>query len=87
MKSTLLRTFKQVYTDKVTKEQKEYEYQVTIVKDTNDYKYRILNVTSGTLWAKKSFDTFEEADLFLQKHPHYNKNISAKQITLHKLYN
>lgn len=86
MKSTILRTFKQVYNDKVTKEKKEYEYQVAIVRDTNDYKYRILNVTSGTLWAKLSFNTFEDADLYLSKHPHYQKDTDAKLIDLGKFY-
>ena len=70
MKRTYLRNFKQVYRDPKTKEEKTYFYQVTIIKDTDDYSYRILNVTSGTLWKDRRFKTMKEALEFIEDHPH-----------------
>ena len=70
MKRTYLRNFKQVYRDPKTKEEKTYFYQVTIVKDTDDYSYRILNVTSGTIWKDRRFKSMEEALEFIENHPH-----------------
>ena len=37
MVRTHLRNFKQIYKDPKTSEEREYFYQVTIVKDTEDY--------------------------------------------------
>ena len=42
MKSNVIKTFKQTYTDK-DNIQRSFCYNVTIVKDTEDYTYRILN--------------------------------------------
>jgi len=84
MKSTALWNFKQIYIDKETQEQKENFYQVTIIKDTEGYNYRILNVTSGTLWKDYRFKTFKQAEEFLNNHPHSIGN--SKEITLNRLY-
>jgi len=84
MKSTVLRTFKQIYTDKETQKQKEYLYQVTIIRDTEDYKYRILNVTSGTIWKSKEFSTLEQAKNFVKNYP--NGISEMVEIELNKLY-
>ena len=83
MKSTALWNFKQIYIDKETQEQKEFCYQVTIIKDTEDYNYRILNVTNGTLWKNYRFNTFNQAADFLNNHPHC---IDAKEVLLNKIY-
>ena len=84
MKSTVLRTFKQIYKHPETKEEKEYSYQVAIVLDTENYKYRILNVTSCSLWKNICFDTIKAANDFLDKHPH---STGAKQeIKLNRLF-
>ena len=44
MKKQCIKTFKQIYKDKETIEEKEFFYKVGIVKDTEDYKYRIINL-------------------------------------------
>ena len=85
MKRTFLRNFKQVYRHPQTKEEREYNYQVVIVKDTNNYEYRILNITSGTLWKDKSFKTFDDALMFLNKHPHCTNDV-AKEIQLDRVF-
>ena len=83
MKRTYLRNFKQVYKDPETKKEKEYFYQVTIIKDTDDYSYRILNVTEGTLWKDRRFNTMDEALDFINMHPHAIEE--AKEIPLRRL--
>lgn len=83
MKRTYLRNFKQVYKDPKTKEEKEYFYQVTIVRDTEDYSYRILNVTEGTLWKDRHFNTMNEALDFINMHPHAIEE--TKEIPLRQL--
>lgn len=83
MKRTYLRNFKQVYKDPETKEKKEYFYQVTIVKDTDDYSYRILNVTEGTIWKDRRFSTMNEALDFINMHPHAIEEV--KEIPLGQL--
>ncbi|MBO7536194.1 MAG: hypothetical protein J6T34_03520 [Bacilli bacterium] len=85
MKRTFLRNFKQVYRDKATKEEKEYRYQVTIVRDTENYLYRILNVTEGTLWKNISFKTMDDALLYLEKHPHAIKD-DIREVALRQFY-
>ena len=40
-------------------------YICKIVLDTDDYKYRIFNETSNSLWANCKFETFEEAKEYL----------------------
>ena len=80
MKRTYLRNFKQVYRDPKTQEEKEYFYQVTIIRDTDDYSYRILNVTSGTIWKDRRFNTMNEALDFINMHPHAIKE--TKEISL-----
>ena len=82
MKRTLLQDFKQIY--KKNGEEHIYNYQVTIVLDTQDYKYRIINVTSGSVWKNNSFETYDEAKNFLCKHPHFTG--SGKEVELNKLY-
>lgn len=83
MERTYLRNFKLVYKDPETKEEKEYFYQVTIVKDTDDYSYRILNITEGTLWKDRRFNTMNEALDFINMHPHAIEK--AKEIPLRQL--
>ena len=83
MKSTTLKDFKQIYNDKITQEQKEYDYQVIIIKDTDDYTYRILNVTSGTIWKNYRFATYKQANDFLMSHPHYTGRDSDIQLGAH----
>ena len=78
MKRTLLQDFKQVYKDK------DYFYQVTIIKDTLNYKYRILNVTYGSIW-NMFFDSYEEAEKFILNHPHNYKH-NATVVELGKFY-
>ena len=85
MKRTFLRNFKQVYRDKATKEEKEYYYQVAIVRDTENYLYRILNVTEGTLWKNISFETMDDALLYLEKHPHAIKG-DIREVALRQFY-
>lgn len=81
MNQTTLHNFQSVY-NKDGQEQK-YEYQVTIIQDTYDYKYRILNTTSGTVW-KNSFNTYDAALTFLQTHPHAKQQ--SKIVKLHTQY-
>lgn len=73
MKKQYIKTFKQIYKDQKTQERKEYIYDVMVIKDTNGYKYRILNLESMTIW-KKFFNTFNEAVNFIDKHPHNIEN-------------
>ena len=73
MKKQCIKTFKQIYNDPETKEKREYSYTVQIVKDTNGYKYRIINMKDLTIW-NRYFDTFKEAEEFLNKHPHNIEN-------------
>lgn len=73
MKKQYIKTFKQIYKDQKTQERKEYTYDVMVVKDTNGYKYRILNLESMTIW-KKFFNTFNEVVDFIDKHPHNIEN-------------
>jgi hypothetical protein len=84
MKRTYLRNFKQIYKNPDTKEEKEYFYQVAIVKDTDDYSYRILNVTEGTLWKDQHFYTMNDALDFINAHPHAIKE-KAKEVPLRQL--
>ena len=56
-----------------------------IVKDTNNYEYRILNITDGVLWKDKSFKTFDDALMFLDKHPHCTNDV-AKEIQLGRIF-
>ena len=86
MKKTILKNFKQIYKDKITKEPKEYNYQVAIIKDTKDYTYRILNVTSGTIWAKYNFKTYNEAINFLNNHSHSIEGDDGKEVYFNKIY-
>jgi hypothetical protein len=62
-------TMKQTYLDKETLKLKTFFYDVTIVKDTIDYSYRIMNFNSFTIWKTKSFKTFKEAKDYLDNHP------------------
>lgn len=73
MKKQCIKTFKQIYKDQKTQERKEYSYTVQIVKDTDGYKYRIMNMKDVTIW-NRYFDTFGEAEEFLNKHPHNVEN-------------
>ena len=86
MKRTFLRNFKQIYVDPHTNEKKEYKYQVAIIKDTEDYKYRILNVTSGTIWKQYAFRTFDDALKFINNHPHAIKENEPKEVILGRFY-
>lgn len=70
MKKECVKTFKQIYYNKKTKEKISFIYHMSIVRDTEDYQYRLLNIDSMTLWKKYRFKTFEEAEDFLNKHPH-----------------
>lgn len=73
MKKQCIKTFKQIYKDPKTQEKKEYIYKVAVIKDTNGYKYRIINLEYMSIW-NKFFDTFNEAVEFLTKHPHNIEN-------------
>jgi hypothetical protein len=70
MKKQYIKTFKQIYKDKNTNEEKSFSYKVGIVKDTESYQYRIMNFDSLTIWKHISFKTFKEAEDYLNKHPH-----------------
>lgn len=71
MKKQCIKTFKQIYKDKETQQEKSFLYHMIIVRDTEDYQYHLLNVDSMSLWKNYRFKTFKEAELFLNKHPHY----------------
>lgn len=73
MKSNVIKTFKQTYTDK-NNIQRSFCYNVTIVKDTEDYTYRILNLDSFSIWKAQKFKTYKEALKFIEKHPHNLEN-------------
>ena len=75
MKNQCIKTFKQIYKDKETLEEKEFFYKVSIVKDTEDYKYRIINLDSMSIWKGWKFDTYNEAKNFLIKHPNCIKEV------------
>lgn len=75
MKKRYIKTFKQVYFDKKEQCQKEHIYHVGIVKDTEDYMYRIMNFDELSIWKTYRFKTFKEAQHFIDNHPHnINKN-------------
>lgn len=75
MKSNVIKNFKQTYKAK-DGSLGINEYRVTIVKDTTDYTYRILNLNSWTIWSNRRFKTFNEAVNFLDKHPHNTERIT-----------
>ncbi len=87
MKSTISRSFKQIWKDKKTQKEKEYNYEVIIIRDTEDYNYRILNLKTCTIWKNLRFKTFNEAKLYLEKHPHCIKDKKEKIIKLGGRYN
>lgn len=70
MKKQCIKTFKQIYKDPNTKEEKSFTYRMTIVKDTEDYMYRLMNLDELSIWKEKRFKTFKTAEEFLNKHPH-----------------
>lgn len=84
MRRTFLLNLTQHYTHPQTKEFTEYHYQVAIIKDTEDYTYRILNTTSGTIW-KDHFSTFNDAMDYLKSHSHATEK-EPKEVLLDKLY-
>lgn len=71
MKKQCIKTFKQIYKDKETQQEKSFLYHMIIVRDTEDYQYLLLNMDTMTLWKNYRFRTFKEAESFLNKHPHY----------------
>ena len=73
MKKQCIKTFKQVY--KKDGETKEFTYRVGVIKDTEGYVYRIMNFDDLTIWKTYRFNTFKEAEEFLDRHPH---NINRK---------
>lgn len=75
MKKKCIKTFKQIYKDKETQQEKSLLYHMTIVRDTEDCQYRLLNIDTMSLWKKYRFNTFKKAEDFLNKHPH---NIERK---------
>lgn len=62
-------TFKLEYQDRKTKENKNFIYKVQAVLDTNNYEYRIFNLSQRTVWKDYSFKTLQEANNFLENHP------------------
>ncbi len=76
MKKRYIKTFKQVYFDQKDQCQKEHMYCVGIVKDTEDYMYRIMNFDELSIWKTYRFKTFKEAQHFIDNHPH---NIDRKE--------
>ena len=68
MKEKLLKKFKQNYKDENGNE-KERFYDISIVQDTNGYRYRIINLTEMSIWKDEIFETYEEAKNFLDNHP------------------
>ena len=71
----IFKVFKQIYKDNAGIEQ-EREFIMTIVKDCNDYNYRVMNLSALSVWKDRYFDTFEEAETFLNSHPYYLYDIS-----------
>lgn len=65
-----IKTFKQIYKDKETNEEKEFTYRMSIVKDTVNFKYRLINLDSMSIWKNWEFDTYNDAESFLNNHPH-----------------
>lgn len=82
MKRTLLQDFIQIY--KKDGKENKYNYQVAIVLDTQNYKYRIMNVTSGSIWKEHAFKSYTEAEKFLHDHPHSIGE--GREIELNKIY-
>jgi hypothetical protein len=74
MKKQCIKTFKQIYKDLVTKEEKSFSYKVGVVLDTQDYTYRIMNLDSLSIWKNYKFKTFKKAEEFLTNHPHNIEN-------------
>lgn len=70
MKRTVLQHFKQIFKNPHTHKTMQYHYDVSIVRDAEDYMYRIMNMTSYTIWASHKFNTYDEAVKFLENHPH-----------------
>lgn len=68
MKKQYIKTFKQIY--KKDGKIKEFTYRVGIVQDTEEYIYRIINLDNLTIWKTYRFNTFKEAEDFLNRHPH-----------------
>ena len=65
-----IQTFKQIYFHQKEHKVKERIYHVGIVRDTEDYMYRIMNFDDLTIWKTHRFSTFNDAKEFLDKHPH-----------------
>lgn len=65
-----IQTFKQIYFHPKEQKVKEHIYRVCIVRDTEDYMYRIMNFDDLTIWKTHRFSTFNKAKEFLDKHPH-----------------
>lgn len=68
MKKKCIKTFKQIYLNKEG-QKKEFNYKVTIVQDTEDYSYRIMNLDLFSIWKKWKFKKYKDAEDFLNKHP------------------
>jgi len=68
MKKQCIKTFKQIWKNKEGV-QKEFFYRVAVVRDTIDYKYRIMNLDELSIWKEWKFDTFNQAKDFIIKHP------------------
>lgn len=76
MKKECIKTFKQVYKDKVTGKEREFSYRMGIVKDTEDYTFRLINLDEMAIWKRWRFTTYEQAENFLDRHPH---NVDRKE--------
>lgn len=59
MKKECIKTFKQIYKDKEAQQEKSFLYHMTIVRDTENYQYRLLNMDTMTLWKNYRFRTFK----------------------------
>ena len=72
MKKQCIKTFKQTY--KKDGIERGFSYQVCVVRDTDGYVYRIMNMDEMSIWKSYRFKTFKEAENFLNKHPHNIEN-------------
>lgn len=69
MKNQYIKTFKQTYKYNNNKEKTMF-YRIGIVRDTEDYKYRIINLDSMAIWKHYRFETYSDAKEFIDNHPH-----------------
>lgn len=65
----VIATFEQKYTNPKTKEKNVFHYHVTIVQDTTNYTYRIMNIEHQSIWKNFSFSSFSDAENFINTHP------------------